>query len=74
MTSSEDSLVIENRTDDTITDVSRLCEPFVKGDASRGDKGSGLGLAVAQEDLEAMDFKLSIECNDGTFRAGIHKK
>lgn len=73
VTSSEDSLVIENRTDDTITDVSRLCEPFVKGDASRGDKGSGLGLAVAKEDLEAMGFKLSIECIDGTFRVRIHK-
>ena len=50
--------------------VEELLKPFVKGDEHRGENsGSGVGLAVAKEDLELMGYKLEIVIEDGVFRA-----
>ena len=49
-----------------------LVKPFVKDDTFRGENsGSGVGLAIAKQDLESMGFELKIEINDNEFRAAI---
>ncbi|MBQ2581387.1 MAG: HAMP domain-containing histidine kinase, partial [Ruminococcus sp.] len=49
-----------------------LVKPFVKDDTFRGENsGSGVGLAIAKQDLESMGFELKIEIKDNEFRAAI---
>jgi len=49
-----------------------LVKPFVKDNTFRGENsGSGVGLAIAKQDLESMGFELKIEINDNEFRAAI---
>lgn len=53
-------------------DVSKLTEPFAKGDNSRsGRKGSGLGLSIASEAVRRMGLTLSVDARDGRFTAII---
>ncbi|MGN1089903.1 MAG: sensor histidine kinase, partial [Huintestinicola sp.] len=53
-------------------DVSKLTEPFAKGDNSRsGRKGSGLGLSIASEAVRRMGLTLSVNAQDGKFTAKI---
>ena len=47
-----------------------LVKPFVKDDSSRSENaGSGVGLAIAKQDLERMGFELKLEIKDGKFKA-----
>ena len=49
-----------------------LVKPFIKDDTFRGENsGSGVGLAIAKQDLERMGFELKIEIKDNEFRAVI---
>lgn len=49
-----------------------LVKPFVKDDTFRGENsGSGVGLAIAKQDLESMGFELKIEINDNEFMSAI---
>ena len=61
--------MIINRTDLETSDVDALLKPFVKGSSSRGDTGTGLGLSVAQNDLELLGYKLIISLKDQNFTA-----
>lgn len=66
------SIWFANRIDraDTI-DVKRVFERFYQVDASRGEEGSGLGLAVVANLAQAMNLKVSAEVNDDEFRIRI---
>lgn len=65
-------ITITNNVDETITDVERFLEPFVKGEKSRGENaGSGLGLAVSDNNLGRLGFKLNISSSDNKFMAEI---
>lgn len=47
-----------------------LVKPFVKDSAWRGENaGSGVGLAIAKQNLERMGFELIIKASDGKFTA-----
>ncbi len=53
-------------------DVSKLRQPFVKGDSSRnGMRGSGLGLAIADKAAAHIGGKLSLSCTDKEFTAEL---
>lgn len=45
--------------------LARVFEPFWRGDASRSEKGSGLGLAVAKRIVEAMGGDMSVRSTIG---------
>lgn len=61
---------ITNLTDQKIEDASKLKEPFVKGEESRGsENGSGLGLSIADNSLAAAGHKLDISVEGDTFKA-----
>lgn len=64
-------LLIINSTDLETGNVNELLKPFVKGSSSRGDSGSGLGLSIAQSDLELLGYKLTISLKDQTFTAVV---
>ena len=51
-----------------------LKKPFVKGDDSRGNKGTGLGLAVADNNLAILGYKLELSSESGEFRARVKFK
>ena len=67
-------LTLTNKTDRTYDDVDSLKKPFVKGDDSRGNKGTGLGLAVADNNLAILDYKLELSSESGEFRARVKFK
>lgn len=63
---------ITNLTDQKIKDASKLKEPFVKGDESRGSvNGSGLGLSIADNSLAAAGHKLDIKVEGDKFIASV---
>jgi len=63
---------VSNCTNQVIDNVARLKEPFVKGHDARGDAGgAGLGLAIADNDLKLLGYKLELACEDGIFEARI---
>ena len=64
-------LLIINITDLETGNVNELLKPFVKGSSSRGDSGSGLGLSIAQSDLELLGYKLTVSLKDQTFTAVV---
>lgn len=64
-------LLIINSTDLETGNVNELLKPFVKGSSSRGDSGSGLGLSIAQSDLELLGYKLTVSLKDQTFTAVV---
>lgn len=64
-------LTITNDVDEDI-DVKNLKEPFVKGNSERGEKnGSGLGLSVADSNLNILGYSLSIKSENKKFTAVI---
>ncbi len=67
-------LTLTNKTDRTYDDVDSLKKPFVKGDDSRGNKGTGLGLAVADNNLAILGYKLELSSESGEFRARVKFK
>ena len=71
---SQDDLTVTNKTDRTYDDVESLKKPFVKGDESRGSKGAGLGLAIAESNLDILGYKLELSSEAGEFRAKIKFK
>jgi len=64
-------LTLTNKTDRTYDDVDSLKKPFVKGDDSRGNKGTGLGLAVADNNLAILGYKLELSSESGEFHARV---
>jgi len=66
------SVIIQNTTENTINNIDKILEPYVKGDTYRGENtGSGLGLAIADNNLKKLGYKLSVEFADKTFTAKI---
>ena len=63
----KDSFAFINKTDRTYDDVDSLRKPFVKGDDSRGSKGAGLGLAIADNNLALLGYKMEIKVMGGEF-------
>lgn len=63
------SVIIINIVEEKIGDTSKLKEAFVKGSSSRGSKGNGLGLAIADNDLAMLGFKLELRTEDDKFIA-----
>ena len=61
------TLTLTNKTDRSYDDVESLKKPFVKGDDSRGNKGTGLGLAVADNNLAILGYKLELASESGKF-------
>ncbi len=70
----QDDLTVTNKTDRTYDNVETLKKPFVKGDESRGSKGAGLGLAIAESNLDILGYKLELSSDSGEFRAKIKFK
>lgn len=66
-----EALTITNKTDNTYDDVESLKKPFVKGDDSRGNKGAGLGLAIADNNLSMLGYKLEISSESEEFRVRV---
>ena len=71
---SPDALTITNKTDKTYDDVDSLKKPFVKGEDSRGNKGAGVGLAIADNNLAMLGYKLELSSESDEFRARIKFK
>ena len=68
----KEGFTIINLTDQKIKDASKLKEPFVKGDESRGsENGSGLGLSIADNSLAAAGHKLDIKVEGDKFIATV---
>lgn len=74
ITISPDALTITNKTDKTYDDVDSLKKPFVKGEDSRGNKGAGVGLAIADNNLAMLGYKLELSSESDEFRARIKFK
>ena len=72
--SAKDILTVINKTDRTYDDVESLKKPFVKGEDHRGNKGSGVGLAVADNNLAMLGYKLELSSASGEFIAKIKFK
>lgn len=70
----KDILTVINKTDRTYDDVESLKKPFVKGEDHRGNKGSGVGLAVADNNLAMLGYKLELSSASGEFIAKIKFK
>ena len=71
---SPDTLTLTNKTDRSYDDVDSLKKPFVKGDDSRGNKGTGLGLAVADNNLAILGYKLELSSEQNEFRVIVKLK
>ena len=69
-----EALTITNKTDNSYDDVESLKKPFVKGDDSRGNKGAGLGLAIADNNLAMLGYKLELSSKSDEFRAKVKIK
>ena len=74
ITLAADILTVINKTDRTYDDAESLKKPFVKGDDHRGNKGSGVGLAIADNNLAMMGYKLELSSASGEFIAKIKFK
>lgn len=61
-------LTVSNKVDDDIEDTDKLLKPFVKGEFSRSNiDGNGLGLAIVDNNIKRLGYKLSVTCKDKTF-------
>lgn len=68
---SENDIKISNRFSGEISNLEDLKKPFVKGETARSQKGSGLGLSIADNDLKLLGYKLDLSFEDGTFTATV---
>lgn len=66
---SENDIKISNRFSGEISNLQDLKKPFVKGETSRSQKGSGLGLSIADNDLRLLGYKLDLTFENGIFTA-----
>ncbi|MBO4637007.1 MAG: HAMP domain-containing histidine kinase [Clostridiales bacterium] len=66
-----DRIEFENMTDLKDIGTDKLFEAFVKGDSSRGEQGTGLGLAVTRSDLQIMGFKIKAVIKDRKFTVTV---
>lgn len=69
-----DTLTVTNKTDRIYDDVDALKKPFVKGEDSRGNKGAGVGLAIADNNLAILGFKLELTSGLDEFCAKVKFK
>ena len=67
----KESVVIINTVAEKIDDISSIREPFVKGSESRGNEGNGLGLAIADNNLAMLQFKLELKAEGDKFHAVV---
>lgn len=67
----KDSVVIVNTVAEKIDDIKSIREPFVKGSDSRGNNGNGLGLAIADNNLAMLRYKLELKIEDDLFYATV---
>ena len=63
--------VLQNVSRDELGDVSALTERFVRGDASRTDGGSGLGLSIAKSFTEACGGRFAVRTEGDLFSAEV---
>ena len=63
----KDKIVIANTVKEKIDDIKSIREPFVKGSESRGNNGNGLGLAIADNNLAMLRYRLEIKIEDDKF-------
>lgn len=54
-------------------DTKNLTMPFVKGDKSRNEKSSGIGLAIVKNAAELNHLKLTISSSENQFKAVLSK-
>ncbi|MBR5057638.1 MAG: hypothetical protein IKX04_03650, partial [Clostridiales bacterium] len=66
---SENDIKISNRFSGEIGNLEDLKKPFVKGETARSQKGSGLGLSIADNDLKLLGYKLDLTFENGIFTA-----
>ena len=71
---SREALTITNKSDKSYDDADSLKRPFVKGDDSRGNKGAGLGLAIADNNLSMLGYKLELSSEPDEFCARVDFK
>ena len=71
ITCDKESVVIINTAAEKIDDISSIREPFVKGSESRGNEGNGLGLAIADNNLAMLQFKLELKTEGDKFYAAV---
>ena len=65
----KDSVVIINFVAEKIEDIKSIREPFVKGSESRGNNGNGLGLAIVDNNLAMLRYKLELKIEGDKFFA-----
>ena len=65
----KDSVVIINFVAEKIDDIKSIREPFVKGSESRGNNGNGLGLAIVDNNLAMLRYKLELKIEGDKFFA-----
>ena len=66
------SVVIINTVDKKVDDIKNIRKPFVKGIESRGNNGNGLGLAIADNNLAMLRYKLELKTEGNKFYAIIN--
>lgn len=72
ITADKNSLTITNTTAEQIN-TENLIMPFVKGDKSRNEKSSGIGLAIVKSAAELNHLKLTISSSENQFKAVLSK-
>lgn len=68
---SDNDIKISNSFSGEISNLQDLKKPFVKGETSRSQKGSGLGLSIVENDLKLLGYKLELSFEDGIFTATV---
>lgn len=72
ITADKNSLTITNDTAENVN-TKNLIMPFVKGDKSRSDKSSGIGLAIVQSAADLNNLKFTISSSENQFKAALIK-
>lgn len=72
ITANKNSLTITNDTAENVN-TQNLTMPFVKGDKSRNDKSSGIGLAIVQSAADLNNLKFTISSSENQFKAALTK-
>lgn len=70
----KDHIKITNVFDERIDDIKSIREPFVKGSEPRGNSGNGLGLAIADNNLSMLKYKLELKIEADKFIAVVKMK